>query len=132
MALAGADHVVAVDPHMELHGGIPNSYGKMRENLNRFGLANNVSMLIAWSQVAMPLLLSLGAQFEFIFVDADHREPMVTHDMEWAQKLVESGGTIAAHDYANPQWPDMKTAVDRLFPDGPTRTADTLWIKEFR
>jgi predicted O-methyltransferase YrrM len=49
---------------------------------------------------------------DFVFLDGAHDEGSVMDDlMAWAPK-VKPGGTIAGHDYTDPEYPGVKKAVD--------------------
>jgi predicted O-methyltransferase YrrM len=120
MALAGA-HVTAVDPHA---GENPGSLGMMRANLDAYGVADRVTVIAEPSQQALPKLEA--GTFGLVFIDADHREPAVTHDVTWALKLLRPGGTLACHDLDEGSCPGVRAALDKLF-DHPEPTVDTLF-----
>lgn len=94
MALAGAEHVTAVDPHT----WIPGSYEQMMANLGFYGVAERVTVVREPSQVALPRLAAQGAAFGLVFVDGDHSAAAARHDIEWGLKLLEPGGVLAIHD----------------------------------
>ncbi len=54
--------------------------------------------------------------FDFIFIDGDHRYDSVIRDIYASLKLLRRGGILAGHDYTHPDWPGVKRAVDELFP----------------
>ena len=120
MALAGA-HVTAVDPHA---GELPNSLEVMRANLAAYEVADRVEIIAEPSQTALPRL-ELGS-FDLVFIDADHREPAVTHDVEWALKLLRPGGWLCCHDLDEGSCMGVRAALDKLF-DHPQPTVDTLF-----
>jgi len=69
---------------------------------------------------------------DLVFIDADHAEGAVVHDIcLWLPKVRE-GGIVCGHDYASPKWPGVKAAVDRVL--GNVKLLDTkgvkLWIYE--
>lgn len=128
MALGGAAHVLTVDPH----GGqrtfaVPRSLEVMQQNLAAFAVEDRVSMVLARSQNVLPALYAAGARYPFIFVDGDHAQEVVEHDLKWALKL---GKTIAFHDYGEVTCGGVQAALDKRFPQGPDRLIDSLWIKE--
>lgn len=125
-----AQHVFAVDPHMEQLGGIPGSLPTMRNALRAFELEHKVTICLSFSQDVLPQLVSIGAKFELIFIDADHNRPAVEHDLDHALLLLERRATLCFHDYGFPDWPDVKTVLDERFPAGPTRVTDSLWVLE--
>lgn len=127
MALAnGNAHVDAVDPHNQL-GSHPIAGGSrevMAGNLEAYGVADRVTMLVGTSQEILPIL-ELDS-YDLVFIDADHVEPAVTHDVEWALKLLCPGGWLACHDLDEGSCPGVRAALDRLF-DHPVPTVDTLF-----
>jgi predicted O-methyltransferase YrrM len=94
MALAGADHVTAIDPHTWL----PDSLQVMLGNLAAYGVADRVEVMQEFSYTALPVLAGEGAQFGFVFVDGDHAADAVRHDIAWALKVLAPGGVLAVHD----------------------------------
>lgn len=125
-----AEHVFAVDPHMEQLGGIPGSLPTMRNALRTFELEGKVTICLSYSQDVLPHLVMLGAKFHLIFVDGDHNRPAVEHDLRWGMKLLDEHGAICFHDYGFPDWPDVKAVLDETFPNGATRVTDSLWVLE--
>ena len=123
MALTGA-HVTAVDPHA---GENPLSLEQMRANLAAYQVDHLVTILIGTSQQILPELDP--ASFDLVFIDGDHREPAVTHDVQWALKLLKPGGWLACHDLDEATCPGVRAALDRLF-DHPEPTVDTLFVWE--
>jgi predicted O-methyltransferase YrrM len=128
MALANPNaHITAVDPHNQL-GSHPIAGGSrevMAGNLEAYGVADRVTMLVTTSQQVLPELEP--ASFDLVFIDADHVEPAVTHDVGWALKLLRPGGTLACHDLDEWTCPGVRAALDRLF-DHPQPTVDTLFV----
>lgn len=51
---------------------------------------------------------------DFVFIDADHREPAVRDDIAHWRPKVRSGGWLGGHDYS-PKFPGVIQAVDRAF-----------------
>lgn len=120
MALAGARHVVAVDPH-----GWLASYDAMASNLDACGVAAQVTIIRAASPEA---LAGLGP-FGLVFVDGDHGAAAVRADVEAARKLLAPGGVLACHDYGEDCCcPGVRYALDALFPAGPSELVDTLFV----
>jgi predicted O-methyltransferase YrrM len=120
MARAGA-RVTAVDPHA---GELPGSLGIMQGNLQAYQ-ANTVTVSVGTSQEVLPRL-PLG-WFGLVFVDGDHTEATVAHDVEWAWKLLRPGGVLAAHDWDEGTCPGVRAALDRLLGPPPELT-DTLAV----
>lgn len=123
LALAGAQ-VTAVDPHA---GELPNSLEVMRANLAAYEVADRVRMLVGTSQEVLPTLEP--GSFDLAFIDADHTEPAVLHDVEWTLKLLRPGGVLACHDLDEGTCPGVRAALDRLF-GHPQPTVDTLFVHQ--
>jgi predicted O-methyltransferase YrrM len=121
LALAGA-HVTAVDPHA---GENPGSLAVLRANLDAYNVADRVTVITEPSQTALPKLEA--GTFDLVFIDGDHTEATVTHDVTWALKLLRPGGVLACHDLDEGSCPGVRAALDKLF-DHPTPTVDTLFI----
>ena len=120
MALAGARHVTAVDPHTWL-----NSHAAMTANLAACGVAGQVTVVRGTSPDALD---GLGP-FGLVFIDGDHDASAVHADVEAARKVLGSGGVLACHDYGEDCCcPGVRYALDALFPAGPSEQADTLAI----
>lgn len=117
MALAGG-HVTAIDPHQQL-----NSYGPMLANLHAYGVADRVSILVEDSG-AMARLFEDGRAFDLIWVDGDHSEEAVRHDVRWAQRLLRPGGTLACHDYGEDTCPEVAVALNAW--RTPPKLVDTM------
>jgi predicted O-methyltransferase YrrM len=54
--------------------------------------------------------------FDMVFIDGDHAYASVVRDIQLWRKHIRPGGIICGHDYANPEWPDVKRVVDEIFP----------------
>jgi predicted O-methyltransferase YrrM len=120
MALAGARHVTAVDPH-----GWLGSYGAMVSNLDKCGVADVVTIVLGVSPAALD---GLGP-FGLVFIDGDHGAAAVMADVEAARKVLTSGGVLACHDLGEDCCcPGVRQALDALFPAGPSELVDTLAI----
>jgi predicted O-methyltransferase YrrM len=121
MALAGAKHVTAVDPHTWL-----NSHGAMTANLDACGVADLVTVVRGTSPDA---LAGLAGPFGLAFIDGDHAAQAVTADVEAARKVLAGGGVLAVHDYLEDCCcPGVRQALDALFPGGPDELVDTLFV----
>jgi predicted O-methyltransferase YrrM len=115
-----ARQVVAIDPHRDLQ-----SLAVMHENIAARHLQDTVTMIVAPSQQVLPILYRAGLRFDLVFIDGDHSEAAVRHDLSWALSL--SVGAVACHDYGEDTCPGVAAALDGLFPAGPPRLTDTLW-----
>ena len=120
MALAGARHVTAVDPH-----GWLNSYDAMVSNLDKAGVAEAVTIV----RGASPGALDGLGPFGLVFIDGDHGAAAVMADVEAARKVLATGGVLACHDYGEDCCcPGVRYALDALFPAGPDELVDTLFV----
>lgn len=121
MACAGARHVTAVDPHLQL-----GSYEAMLSNLAAAGVADRVTVVRGSSPAA---LAEVGGPFGLVFIDGDHSCEAVLADVEAARELLTPGGVLACHDYGEDCCcPGVREALDKLFPDGPAELVDTLFV----
>jgi predicted O-methyltransferase YrrM len=123
MARAGA-RVTTVDPHA---GENPGTLGVLTGNLDAYGLADQVRVIVAPSQEALPNLEP--GSFGLVFIDGDHTEATVHHDVTWALKLLRPGGWLACHDLDEDSCPGIRAALERLF-ENPTPSIDTLFLHQ--
>ena len=120
MALAGARHVTAVDPHSWL-----NSHEAMLSNLDACGVADLVTIV----RDASPAALAGLGPFGLVFIDGDHGAEAVAADVAAARAALDEGGVLAVHDYLETCCcPGVRQALDILFPAGPDEHVDTLAI----
>jgi predicted O-methyltransferase YrrM len=122
MAKAGA-RVTTIDPHA---GENPGTLDTLMANLQAYQ-ANTVTVSVGTSQEVLPTLP--GGWYGLVFIDGDHREPTVTHDVQWALKLLRPSGTLACHDLDEDSCPGVRAALDRLF-DHPQPIVDTLFVHQ--
>lgn len=66
-------------------------------------------------------------KLDFVFIDARHDYEGVKADIKAWKGKVKKGGFIMGHDYDHPNHPDVKKAVDEIFPDI-TQADDYVWI----
>jgi predicted O-methyltransferase YrrM len=72
------------------------------------GVDDVVEVIEEESQLALPRLVSEGRQFDFAFVDGDHRFEGVFLDLYYMTRLVKPGGLVVVDD----MWmPAVRTAV---------------------
>jgi predicted O-methyltransferase YrrM len=116
-----AEHVVAIDPH-RTHG----SHGALLANLSAYGVSDRVDVRVGYSEQVLPELA--GDRFDLAFIDGDHTQAGVTHDVTWAMRLVRAGGWVACHDYDEATCPGVRGALDALFPAGPSELVNTLFV----
>lgn len=117
-----ATYLTSVDPHAWL-----NSCGALDANLAAYGVAERVRIDQRWSYDALPDLADQGETFDLIFVDGDHDEQAVAHDVGWARKLLAPGGVLCCHDYGEDTCPGVRAALDCLL-GSPPKLIDTLAI----
>lgn len=122
MAQAGAELVVAIDPHI---GENPDSLDRMVVNVAVHGLGDRITIWCAKSAAALPLLDS--GIFDLVFVDGDHSEDAVAHDIREAWRLLKSGGTLACHDWGEDSCGGVQAALG-AWEHYPDEIVDTLWI----
>src|SRR5262249_3270874 len=51
---------------------------------------------------------------DFVFLDGDHSEKAVREDLQTWYPLIKPGGILGIHDYSNPDFPGVESAVDRF------------------
>lgn len=56
----------------------------------------------------------LPAELDFVFIDGDHSYSGVMRDLETCWPRVAKSGVLTGHDYGNPNFPDVKRAVDEF------------------
>jgi predicted O-methyltransferase YrrM len=61
------------------------------------------------------LTIFQDGEFDFCYIDANHRSPWVDNDIYWWSKKVRSGGIVSGHDYSREHL-DVMQAVERLAP----------------
>lgn len=121
MALAGAAHIDAVDPHSWL-----NSYGPMTANLLAYGVTDRVTIHQGLSFGVLPELHTLNRRFDLVWIDGDHEAAAVKHDVEMARGLLRPTGTMVCHDYDEATCPGVRQALDAW--KSPPRLVDTLAV----
>jgi predicted O-methyltransferase YrrM len=125
MGTAGAEVIIAVDPHT----WVPGSGPVMANNLSAYGLAGNVQIFYDTFFRQALVFRSTGAKFSLIFIDGDHSYHAIRHDVEQALELLDEHGTLAIHDYMEMCCcPDVQRACNEIFPSGPAEIVDTLAI----
>ena len=122
LALVSAK-VTAIDPHVAL-GSIDALWG----NLDAYGVTDKVDVRVGYSQDELPELHAAGRLFDLVWIDGDHEQPAVTHDVNWALKLLRPGGVLACHDYDEATCPGVRPTLDAKFLRPPDELVDTLAI----
>lgn len=119
MALAGANSILAIDPHLWL-----DSWPTMTANVEAYGVANRVQIWRTDSQAALPTLRI--PTFDLVWIDGDHEAATVAHDVHWARQLLKPTGHLACHDYDEATCPGVRQALDAWRP--PSTLIDTLAV----
>jgi predicted O-methyltransferase YrrM len=70
--------------------------------LEEAGVANLVELHEEESQILLPRFVEEGREFDFAFVDGDHRFDGVFLDLVYLGRLVRRGGTVVVDDYQLP------------------------------
>ena len=76
--------------------------------VDKAGLSDRLDFYGDWSEFVLPRLLAEGRQFDFAFVDGNHRFDGVFVDLMFLGQLVRGGSVIFLDDY---QLPSVKKAV---------------------
>jgi predicted O-methyltransferase YrrM len=101
--LARGGRHVAVDPLQEASWN-----GAGLRTIREAGVDEIVEVLEEESQLALPRLVAEGREFDFAFVDGDHRFEGVFLDLYFMTRLVKPGGLVVVDD----MWmPAVRTAV---------------------
>jgi predicted O-methyltransferase YrrM len=67
--------------------------------------------------------------FDIAYIDGDHGERAVRHDLKLAFEVVRHGGLIVLHDYNNEAIVDVKKVVNEFYAAGfPFRLIDKTWF----
>lgn len=122
IALASVSaRVTAVDPHIDL-----GSLTTFVSNLSAYEVAHRVDIRVGYSQDVLPALYAEGCTFDLVWIDGDHQAHAVTHDVQWAVKLLRKEGVLACHDYDEDTCPGVRQALDAW--KKPPELVDTLAI----
>jgi predicted O-methyltransferase YrrM len=93
--LLTCEHVVAVDPWVDEHGGDHSDREAMfHDRCDRYGHLTLVKGYSPEALRSMPL-----GYFDLVYIDAIHQADAVRADIEASMPLVRDGGWIAGHDY---------------------------------
>ena len=98
-----AGHHVAIDPFQQESWG-----GAGLRTLRDAGAEQIVEVIAEESQLALPRLVAHGSEFDFAFIDGDHRFEGVFLDLYYMTRLVRPGGLVVVDDL----WmPSVRMAV---------------------
>lgn len=70
-------------------------------------------------------LINKDTDYDFIFIDGDHRFEHVVHDINLGLTILKDGGILAGHDYTHEDWPAVRRVVDAKFPH--RETLNSIW-----
>jgi hypothetical protein len=91
-----------------------NQKEKVLQNLKIHGHTEaSVTLWEGTSEQYLRLQDNRSPQFQFMFIDGDHRASYVQKDLEWLNYL-SVGGVVCFHDYC-PRFPGVVWSVDRIF-----------------
>jgi predicted O-methyltransferase YrrM len=88
----GGRHV-AIDPYQEESWN-----GAGLRTLSEAGVGDMVEVIEEESQLALPRLVREGREFDFAFIDGDHRFEGVFLDLYYMTRLVRPGGLVVVDD----------------------------------
>lgn len=91
MAASTGKHTV-VDPFQQNFGDAG------LENIRRLGLEARLDFFREPSHMVLPSLLPGGEQYDFAFIDGDHRFDGIFVDFHYAAMLLKPGGLVMFHD----------------------------------
>lgn len=104
---------------------------QLTENVKQCGLADTVSLMLGDSATIASYFKNHSLDWVFLD-DGHHYNEVRTSAQAWFPK-VRPGGWISGHDYGNPGWPQVQTAVDELFnaPAGSlaSKHGHYVWVK---
>ncbi len=99
---------------------------------NLDGVMHKVIPIRSATHDAAEMLDHLRACVDLLFIDAGHTYNEVKGDIERYAPLMRPGGVICGHDYANPEHPGVKQAVDELFGRVVQRIDHSIWCVRSR
>ena len=84
---------------------------KVRENMERLGLRDNVLTLSIDTKIRPKTMINI----DFLFVDTTHTKEHFDIEMSQWLPVVRRDGIIVCHDYNSPRWVEMTGAIDSWF-----------------
>jgi predicted O-methyltransferase YrrM len=132
MASVATNPIVAIDPHdgpweitisqgdthLDKREEMGNTLGQFTNNLIYFGVEDKVEVIQEYSDVAAKNWD--GRRICLLFIDGDHTEKWVDHDLYAFLPYMAPGGLIAFHDYSK-SFVGVKAVVDKAFANGTLR-----------
>ncbi len=96
-------------------------------NLEKTNLTSRIPIIVWDSSKAADFIKD--ASVWMVFIDGDHTYEGITKDIvAWLPKI-QKGGIIAGDDYGGPGWPDVKKAVDEIYPEAEKMHPYTWWVE---
>jgi GT2 family glycosyltransferase len=77
---------------------------------------------------ANTLTMASFPRADVIFIDAGHTEACIENDVRLAKAAIKPGGLLIFHDYGQPAWPAVKSAIDAAFEPQQLRVHNTLCV----
>jgi predicted O-methyltransferase YrrM len=132
MASVAKHPIVAIDPHdgpwevvltdaenaLDNREKMGNTLDTFNNNLIHFGVQDKVEVIQEYSDVAAKNWD--GRRICLLFIDGDHTEKWVDHDLYAFLPYMAPGGLIAFHDYSK-SFAGVKAVVDNAFVTGTLR-----------
>jgi predicted O-methyltransferase YrrM len=84
--------------------------------MNTHGVSQRVTVIRKASSDLAPS--DIPAALELIFIDGDHAYHAARDDFELVQRFLAPGGTIAFHDFGNPDYPGVTRVVGEALASG--------------
>lgn len=114
MALAIGFHTIHIDPYPSQPGYLAKWMAMMHQLGGDFTFLHMPTERV--DHFASTLFYT-GSDFaeyaiDLAFIDGDHEAHMVRVDLQVVAQRIRRGGTLTAHDYANPGLPGVKEALD--------------------
>src|SRR3989442_1050578 len=92
----------AIDPNQTLEGGY-GWHGIGLESVRRAGFADRFNLIEQLSYLALPQLLAVGEQYDFILIDGWHSYDYTFIDYFYSDLLLRDGGILVIDDWRMPQ-----------------------------
>lgn len=133
MASVASQQIVAIDPHdgpweilvtdskghtLDNREKMGNTLNQFKANLEHYGVTDKIEIIQEYSDVAAKNWD--GRRICLLFIDGDHTEKWVDHDLYAFLPFMAPGGLIAFHDYSK-SFSGVTTVVDKAFADGTLR-----------
>ena len=140
VAMASAQRLVCVDTWMGSPGeeceqdviaGRVDPWHEWKSNVQKTDCDVKAHCLNLADPAAVELLVTIyGGLASMVFIDASHDQVSVMRDIATARRLLDAGGILCGHDYAEGvgSWPGVKAAVDATV-RAPVVVAGSIWME---